>query len=124
MNPLTQAIFSGLMAGAVYALLASGLVLIYRTSRVLNLAHGETYAVSAVVASLVSTNGGSAVLAIPAGLAAAVMYSAAVDQFLLKPRRDWPVPSLILITLAAAFLTRGVLLLVGGIDPVSPRRSR
>ena len=37
MNLFTQAIISGLMAGALYALLGIGLVLMYRTSRILNL---------------------------------------------------------------------------------------
>ena len=35
-----QLVISGLINGALYALLALGIVLIYRTSRVLNLAHG------------------------------------------------------------------------------------
>ena len=39
-----QAVVSGLMSGALYALLAVGLIVAWQTSRVVNLAHGESYA--------------------------------------------------------------------------------
>ena len=38
----------GLVAGLLYGLLALGLVLLYRTSRVLNFAHGQLGVVAAV----------------------------------------------------------------------------
>ena len=54
MNLFTQAIISGLMSGAVYALLATGLVLAFNTTRVVNLAHGETYAVSGLTVAVLA----------------------------------------------------------------------
>lgn len=119
MNPLTQAIISGLMSGAVYALLATGLVLAFNTTRVVNLAHGETYAVSGLTVATLTGLDLPVALALPAGIAAAVLFLLAVERFLLRPRRHWPVSSLILVTLAVAFLTRGVLQVVAGIDALS-----
>lgn len=119
MNPVTQAIYSGLMAGGVYALLAIGLIVAFRTSRVLNLAHGETFAVGGVTAGLVAGMGVSKFIASIAALVVAMIYAIAVDQILMKPRRHLPISSLILITLAAAFLTRGVLMVAAGVDPLS-----
>jgi branched-subunit amino acid ABC-type transport system permease component len=119
MNVFTQAIYSGLMSGAVYALLATGLVLAFHTSRVVNLAHGETYAIAGLVAATLTGAGWSLWVALPAAIAAAVLFSIAVERLLLWPRRDWPLGSLILVTLAAAFLTRGVLQVVMGVDPLS-----
>ena len=119
MNPVTQAIYSGLMAGGVYALLAIGLIVAFRTSRVLNLAHGETFAVGGVTAGLLAGMGVSKFIASMAALVVAMVYAVAVDQILMKPRRHLPISSLILITLAAAFLTRGVLMVVAGVDPLS-----
>ena len=58
MNLFTQAIISGLMAGALYALLGIGLVLMYRTSRILNLAHGESFAITGVVAAVLHSERG------------------------------------------------------------------
>jgi branched-chain amino acid transport system permease protein len=122
MNPLTQAVISGLMAGAVYALLAAGLVITFRTSRVLNLAHGESFAVGGIAAAMLAGINMPMPVVLASGMLAATLYAVAVDQLLLKPRRHWPIPSLILITLAAAFLTRGILVVIAGADPLSFQR--
>ena len=119
MNLFTQSILSGLVSGAVYALLAAGLVIAFRTSRVLNLAHGETYVVSGLGASLVSHAGLPLWLAIGAGMAAAIAFSWAVERFFLRPRESWPIPGRILVTLGVAFVARGLMLLAAGIDPLS-----
>jgi branched-chain amino acid transport system permease protein len=119
MNPLTQSIISGAMSGAVYALLAIGLVLAYQTSRVVNLAHGESFAIGGLVASALSEAGVPLYAYLPAAILASVIFLMLVERFLLRPRRYWPTESLILVTLAAAFLTRGALQLIMGVDPLS-----
>src|SRR5205814_1775778 len=40
------------MIGAVYAFLGIGLVLVYRTARILNLAHGESFAITGAAAAM------------------------------------------------------------------------
>jgi branched-subunit amino acid ABC-type transport system permease component len=121
MNLFSQSIISGLMIGAVYALMGIGLVVVYRTSRVLNLAHGESFAVGGIVAAMATRAGVplwmAAVLAVIAGAA----LSLALYQFILRTRTHWSMSSLVLITLATAFLVRGVLLTAVGPDPVSFR---
>jgi branched-subunit amino acid ABC-type transport system permease component len=119
MNLLTQAIYSGLMGGAVYALVGIGLVLAYRTTRVLNLAHGESYVAGAITTAMLSAQGIPLWAAILAGLAAATALAVAIERLLLRPRAAWPVPTLILLTLAAAFVVRGALLVIAGPDPLS-----
>ncbi len=57
MNPLTQAIISGLMMGAVYALLATGLVIVFHTAQIVNIAHGEGYAIGGIVTAVAATQG-------------------------------------------------------------------
>jgi branched-chain amino acid transport system permease protein len=118
-NLLTQAVISGLMIGAVYAFLGIGLVLVYRTARILNLAHGESFAITGVVAAMLAKSG----LPLPAALALAiliaVLFALSLHRFVLRPRAEWPAGTLILITLGAAFVVRGVLILVAGTDPVS-----
>ena len=119
MNLTTQAIISGLMTGSVYMLLGLGLVLVYSTSRVLNLAHGETFASAGVSTGLLVSLGVSLPLAIAAGLAVGVALSASLHWFILRTRAHWPASTLILVTLATAFLMRGVMILLAGTDPVS-----
>src|SRR4051795_12301601 len=68
----------GLVTGLTYALLAVGLVLTYRSSRVLNFAHGEMGAIGAMfVPILVVSHHVSYWLAVPVALA----VSAAAGAF-------------------------------------------
>jgi len=122
MNLFTQAVISGLTSGTIYALLATGLIIAFRTTRVVNLAHGESYAIAGLVISASAGAGLPLYAAVPAGLLAALAFSIGVEALLLRPRADWPVSTLILVTLAAAFLSRGLLLLAFGTDPASFKR--
>jgi branched-chain amino acid transport system permease protein len=121
-NLLSQAIISGLVSGTIYALLATGLIIAFQTTRIVNLAHGETFAISGLVIAGLARVGVPLALAALAGIAAAVVYSIAVERVLLRPRAQWPVGSLILVTLAAAFLSRGVLQVAFGVDSASFNR--
>jgi branched-chain amino acid transport system permease protein len=120
MNPLTQALISGVTVGAVYALLGIGMVIVYQTAHVTNIAHGESYAISAiVVAALVATQSVPIWAAIVIGMLAACLCSLALEWFILRPRQSWSHFSLILVTIAAALFVRGVLHALIGSDPVS-----
>ena len=119
MNLLVQAILSGLMLGAVYTSLGIGLVLIYRTARFLNLAHGETFAITGIAAVLLTVAGLPLWVALGMAAVAALGFASGFYYLVVRPRRAWPVSSLILISLAAAFLARGGMIVLAGPDPVS-----
>ena len=119
MNLATQAVISGLMTGAVYALMGIGLVIVYRTSRILNLAHGECFAVAGIVAALAAARGLPAWLGLLLAVTASIARSLAIYRFVLRPRTHWPMPALVLATLAVAFLMRGLMIALMGPDPVS-----
>jgi branched-subunit amino acid ABC-type transport system permease component len=119
MNLVTQAIISGLMTGAVYTLMGIGLVIVYRTSRILNLAHGECFAVAGIVAALAAARGLPAWLGLLLAILASIALSLALYRFVLRPRTHWPMPALVLATLAVAFLMRGLMIALMGPDPVS-----
>jgi branched-chain amino acid transport system permease protein len=120
MNPLSQAIVSGVMMGAVYAMLAIGLVIVYQTAHVINLAHGEAYSIAGIVVSVMV---GKQLLplwaAIVVAIAASILFSMSVERYLLRPRRLWSHNALILVSLAAAVFMRGVLYTLVGSDAVS-----
>jgi branched-chain amino acid transport system permease protein len=119
MNPLTQAIISGLMMGAVYALLATGLSIVYQTAQLVNIAHGEAYVVAGISAALAAGIGTPLWLALLIGIVIAILFAVVLERVLLRPRRAWSIDSLILVTLAVAFFVRGVLNLAIGADPLS-----
>jgi branched-chain amino acid transport system permease protein len=119
MNPLTQAVISGLTMGVVYALLATGLVIVFHTSRIINVAHGESYAIGGIATSILMSHKLPAWVAIIAGIAIALLLAVFLERILLRPRRSWTLNSLILVTLAAAYFVRGVLNVAIGSSPIS-----
>jgi branched-chain amino acid transport system permease protein len=119
MNVLSQSIISGLMIGAVYALMSTGLVIVYRTSRILNLAHGESFAIAGIVAAVLSGAGLPSWLSFSAAMAASILFSIALYWVILRPRQQWPMPALVVTTLAVAFLVRGLGMVSIGPEPVS-----
>src|SRR5215470_8575512 len=69
---------------AIYALIACGYVLIYRVSRVLNLAHGELMMLGAyLVLATASLFNGHPGLALAAALALSLLVGALIYLFLL-----------------------------------------
>ena len=76
----------GAMAGLGYALLASGLVLVYRATRVINLAHGQIGAfAAALLAVLVHRAGLPYPLALPLAVASGSLIALAAERGLVRP---------------------------------------
>jgi branched-chain amino acid transport system permease protein len=119
MNLFSQTIISGLMSGATYSLLGVGLVLVFRTARILNLAHGESFVLAAAVASMLTNVGVPSWAAIAPAIMAALLFAAGLHYFVLRRLDKWSQGALILVTLAAAFAMRGVMILLIGPDAVS-----
>jgi ABC-type branched-subunit amino acid transport system ATPase component/ABC-type branched-subunit amino acid transport system permease subunit len=78
----------GVVTGLTTGMLAVGLVLVYKSSRFINLAHGQLGALSAVlVATLVVDAGWSWWLAVPVAVVVGVLLALAVERFLVRPLR-------------------------------------
>ncbi len=119
MNPLTQTVVAGLMSGALYSLLGIGLLLMFRTSGILNVAHGEAFAIAGVTAATLTQYGLPLFPALFLALIIAAIFSMSLYSFILRTRSHWPFDTLILTTLGVAFVSRGVMILLIGTDPVS-----
>src|SRR5512138_79468 len=74
MSSFLQYALAGLSGGSLYALVALGLVLVYRSTRVLNFAHGDIATLGTFVAFAIVTRG----LPLWLGLPLAVFVGAAV----------------------------------------------
>lgn len=70
MGRFLQYALAGLSAGSLYALVALGLVLIYRSTRILNFAHGDLATIGTFVAFAAITSGTSLWIALPVALLA------------------------------------------------------
>jgi branched-chain amino acid transport system permease protein len=98
---------------AIYALIACGYVLIYRVSRVLNLAHGELMMLAAyLLLSTASMFSGHPVVAVLASLVLALAVGVMVYVFLMRKMTGEQVLAAVLATVALGILLRGVMVLV------------
>lgn len=105
---LGQLIISGLSIGFCYALIALAMVIIYKTSEVLNFAQGELAMVSTFVAyALLTDLGVPFLLAFPLTLAFAFALGALVHLCFLRPAREPTLLGLIIITLGSEMILYG-----------------
>lgn len=108
MPEFIQFLASGLTVGAVYALVALGFMLIYNASDVVNFAQGEFVMLGGMVTVFLAAAG------VPLPLAAliAVVVSIVVGLLLywlaIEPARDASPVTLIIITIGASILLRGI----------------
>ncbi len=105
---LAQFLLSGLTIGAIYALVALGVTIIYNASQVINFAQGEVVMVGGMATVWLAAAGWP----LPAAIAGAVLLAGAIgmalEKFAIEPARNASVVSLIIITIGASILLRGL----------------
>ena len=98
---------------AIYALIACGYVLIYRVSRVLNLAHGELMMLGAyLLLATASLFAGHPVIALGAAVLLSLMVGVLVYVFLMRKMTGEMVLAAVLTTVALGILLRGLIVLI------------
>src|SRR5438045_6674905 len=98
-------VVNGVFTGLVYGLLAVGLVVVYRGSRIINFAYGETGMLGAFVFSELWLNSHLPLpVAILAGIAVSAALGAATEVVLVRPLRGQPPLNAMVGTLAVAAL--------------------
>jgi branched-chain amino acid transport system permease protein len=109
---------------AIYALIACGYVLIYRVSRVLNLAHGELMMLSAylliMTASLFSKN---PLAALGAAIILSLCVGVLVYLFLMRRMTGEMVLAAVLTTVALGVLLRGLVVLIWSAQQQNPAQA-
>jgi branched-chain amino acid transport system permease protein len=98
---------------AIYALIACGYVLIYRVSRVLNLAHGELMMLGAYLLVVTASQFGAHwAVAIAAALGLSGLVGVMVYLFLMRKMTGEMVLAAVLTTVALGILLRGATVLI------------
>jgi len=94
---LLSTFVSGLVLGSLYALMASGLSLVWTTLGVFNFAHGALMMIGAMVAWTVSEQFGLGLLpGLIAGVAASAVIGAVIERLLVRP--FYGTPAMLLVT--------------------------
>lgn len=102
---MSTVLVNGLFVGLVYGLLAVGLVVVYRGSRIINFAYGETGMLGAFVFSELWVGGHLALpLAVAVGIGVSASIGAATEMVLIRPLRGEPPLTAMVGTLAVAAL--------------------
>jgi branched-chain amino acid transport system permease protein len=103
-----QYLLAGITVGAIYALVALGFAIIYNASQVINFAQGEFVMIGGMATVWLAAAG----LPLPAAIAGAVLLAAALglalEKFAVEPARGASVVTLIIITIGASILLRGL----------------
>lgn len=121
MEQVIQYTISGLSTGSVYSLVAIGLVLIYRSTRILNFAHGDITTAGTFVAFALLGHqlpfGIAAILAIIFGAILAMVFYFVI--LVPAQRRDATQLGQIILTLGLGLILQGGVLYLGGTEPQS-----
>jgi len=105
---LAQYIVGGLAVGSLYALVALGIVLLYRTSRILNFAHGDLATFGTFVAfALLTAARWPFSAAVGAGLLSTAVIGAAFFFLIIRPSKEATLLGKIVITLGLALFLQG-----------------
>jgi branched-chain amino acid transport system permease protein len=114
---LAQFIVGGLAVGSLYALVALGIVLLYRTSRVLNFAHGDLATFGTFLAFALLTAARWPVSASAGvGLLATAVVGAAFFFLIIRPAKESTLLGKIVITLGLALILQGATVVLWGTD--------
>jgi branched-chain amino acid transport system permease protein len=109
-----QQIAAGIREGAIYAGLALAIVLIYRSTRVINFAQGEMATFTTFVAWSLMNQGLSFWAAFPIVLAIAFAGGVAIERIVIRPVENASVLTIVIITLGLALLLNGLTSMIWG----------
>ena len=105
---LLQYLLAGLTVGAIYALVALGFSIIYNASQVINFAQGEFVMIGGMATVSFIGAGVPLALAVVLAVVAATLVGVALEKFAVERARGAPVVTLIIITIGASILLRGL----------------
>ncbi|MFH1640249.1 MAG: branched-chain amino acid ABC transporter permease [Chloroflexota bacterium] len=113
---MTQLLAGSLVLSALYALLAAGFVVVYRGSRVLNLAHGDLMMLGGYLAFTVAPVVRSLWVAALIAVSLSCLLGFAIYLVLIRPVIGQRAHAVTLVTVGLSILLRGVATLIWGSD--------
>lgn len=117
MQTFLQVVVSGASIGSIYALVALGIVLLYRTTRILNFAHGDIGVLGTFIAyTLITSSGLPFRVSFLLALLASAVIGGLIYLLLVKPAKNQSELGLLILTLGLALALGGLDALVFGTD--------
>jgi branched-chain amino acid transport system permease protein len=103
-----QQVVSGLASGGIYASLALALVLIYRSTRVVNFAQGEMATFTTFVAWSLTHHGLTKWVAFPLTLLIAFAGGVLLQRVVIRPVQNAPLLTVVILTIGLLILLNGL----------------
>ncbi len=116
-SQLLQLILAGLTTGSIYALIALGFVTIYNVTGIINFAQGEFAMLGAMLMVSLQPLGLPQSLAFLLAVLGVVVVGGGLERIAIHPARRASPVTLIIITIGADIVLRGIGLLIWGTDP-------
>ncbi len=113
LNQIPQLVVSGITSGCIYAIVAVGFSIIYGGTQVINFAQGEFVMVGAMVAAVLLAKC-SLIIAFPVAIIVGCLVGALLAVCVLIPLKRASAVSLIIMTVGASILLRGLAQLFWG----------
>ncbi|MFZ5968121.1 MAG: branched-chain amino acid ABC transporter permease [Bacillota bacterium] len=123
MDIFLQNIIAGLETGGLYALAALGLVLIFRTSDVINFAQGEIAMFSTFVAYRIFENAYPYWAAVTGAILFAVVFGYGIERLFLRPAMKASIISKIIITMGILMVIQGLAVVIFGTEDYYLRKA-
>ncbi|MBI5552929.1 MAG: branched-chain amino acid ABC transporter permease [Desulfobacterales bacterium] len=118
LNQLLQFLVTGLTVGAIYAMVAIGFNIIYNVTEIINLAQGEFVMLGGLVMVSVHTSLGlPLLLAFPVTVLVVTLVGVLLDRLAIRPIRKPSVMTLIIATVAASIIIKGLAMIIWGKSP-------
>jgi branched-chain amino acid transport system permease protein len=112
MSYFFQLVVSGIVVGSIYALSALGFVLIYKSSRVLNLAHGQIIAGGAFIAYALTVWVGLPIfVSFALSMVITFFLAMSVERIFLRRLIGEPIISVIMVTIGLMSILDGIIYL-------------
>lgn len=119
MDNAVRIFFNSLQTGAVYALAALGIVLIFRAGKVTNFAQGMIGTFNAYVAAVFFRwLGWSIWAAVPIALVTAFITGVVIDKIFIRPAQNSKPMHKQIITLGIIMILTGIIPFIFGVDPI------
>lgn len=116
MDVFLQLVITGFMVGSIYALVALGWTLIYKSSGVLNLAMGELTLIGAYVSYTFYQAGIPFVISVLLTLVVGAILGLLTERLFLQPLIGEPTLTVIMVTVGLSFFFKGLIFLVFNTD--------
>ena len=117
-SQLLQYLITGVTIGSIYAMLAIGFNIIYNVTEIINLAQGEFVMLGGLVMVFFNVGVGIPILlSFPLTVAVVTIVGVLLDRLAIRPIRQPSVLTLIIATIAASFIIKGLAMFIWGKNP-------